>query len=155
MDLRVWVGCLACYNAGRLVGDWMDASDAADWKCPRDPSHEEFQCMDDEVPWVSHEMSATEATAWAEAVADVEDYEAEAFTAFMAHEGWRSPSDVNLDDFRERYCGEWESPEAHAWEYLEDVGISADAPGYFMLRFDEIAWRQDYVYENGHVFRSY
>ena len=22
---RVWIGCLACYNEGRLVGDWYDA----------------------------------------------------------------------------------------------------------------------------------
>ena len=27
---RVWVGCLGCYNAGRLVGRWVDAEDAAD-----------------------------------------------------------------------------------------------------------------------------
>lgn len=27
---RVWIGCLACYNTGRLVGDWHDAIGAAD-----------------------------------------------------------------------------------------------------------------------------
>lgn len=25
---RVWVGCLGCYSAGHLVGDWFDASSA-------------------------------------------------------------------------------------------------------------------------------
>ena len=25
---RVWIGCLACYNAGSLVGDWFDAATA-------------------------------------------------------------------------------------------------------------------------------
>lgn len=36
---RVWVGCLACYNAGRLVGDWHDASDADEvtYSCSRPP----------------------------------------------------------------------------------------------------------------------
>lgn len=29
-DLRVWVGCLACYNDGDLVGRWYDAIDAGD-----------------------------------------------------------------------------------------------------------------------------
>lgn len=24
---RIWVGCLACHNAGRLVGEWFDAID--------------------------------------------------------------------------------------------------------------------------------
>ncbi|GAA1703825.1 hypothetical protein FB460_0586 [Propioniferax innocua] len=28
MPLRVWPGCLSCYNAGRLVGAWIDAADA-------------------------------------------------------------------------------------------------------------------------------
>lgn len=26
----VWIGCLACYNGGRLVGDWHDAEDAGE-----------------------------------------------------------------------------------------------------------------------------
>lgn len=25
---KVWIGCLACYNSGYLVGDWFDAVDA-------------------------------------------------------------------------------------------------------------------------------
>jgi antirestriction protein len=29
-DLRAWVGCLACYNAGHLVGHWYDADEAGD-----------------------------------------------------------------------------------------------------------------------------
>ena len=29
-ELRVWVGCLACYNAGDLVGHWVDASEAGE-----------------------------------------------------------------------------------------------------------------------------
>ena len=27
---RVWIGCLACYNEGNLVGDWFDADVADD-----------------------------------------------------------------------------------------------------------------------------
>lgn len=27
-DARVWITCLACYNDGRLVGDWFPAEDA-------------------------------------------------------------------------------------------------------------------------------
>lgn len=26
--LSVWIGCLACYNSGRLVGEWCEAEDA-------------------------------------------------------------------------------------------------------------------------------
>ena len=27
---RIWVACLHCYNDGRLVGEWVDCTDAAD-----------------------------------------------------------------------------------------------------------------------------
>ncbi len=30
-EYRVWVGCLACYNAGTLVGSWFAADE-----CPTD-----------------------------------------------------------------------------------------------------------------------
>ena len=30
MPLRVWPGCLSCYNAGQLVGAWIDAADAGE-----------------------------------------------------------------------------------------------------------------------------
>lgn len=155
MELKVWLGCLACYNASRLVGEWMDASEANDWRCPVNPAHDEYQCLDDEIEWLSHEIGPTEAVAWAEAVAGVEDHEAEAFVLFAKHEGWRTPDDVDLDDFRERYEGEWESAEAHAYELLDSLGESTDAPAFFMLRFDEIAWDQDYTFDSGHVFRNH
>lgn len=29
-NMRVWIGCLACYNNGRLVGKWYPATDAAE-----------------------------------------------------------------------------------------------------------------------------
>ena len=155
MDLRVWPGCLACYNAGRLVGEWMDASEAAEYRCPVNPTHEEFQCLDHEIPWISGEIGATTATEWAEAVANVEDHEAEAFVIFAKDQGWRSPADVDLENFRDRYEGEWESAEAHAYELLNQSGESDKTPGYFMLRFDEVAWQQDFTFDSGHVFRSY
>jgi len=155
MDLQVWPGCLACYNAGRLVGEWVDASVAADWRCPVNPSHEEFMCLDDEITWLSHEISAHEATEWSEAVASVEDHEEDAFKIFAKHEGWSKPSDVDLSDFRDRHCGEWDSPEAHAWELITDCGYPDDAPPFFMLRFDEVAWNCDYTYEGGYVFRNF
>ena len=43
---RVWVGCLVCYNADRLLGCWIDAADANEITpedlhgCPT--SHEEL-----------------------------------------------------------------------------------------------------------------
>ncbi len=32
LNPRVWVGCLGCYNAGVLVGAWVDAAEAEDFE---------------------------------------------------------------------------------------------------------------------------
>lgn len=57
----LWVGCLSCYNAGRLTpmspdgdtkllhhGGWVDAEywDGAEPVCPNDAAHEEYEVMD-------------------------------------------------------------------------------------------------------------
>lgn len=49
-ECAAWVGCLACYNAGNLVGQWHDAADLEDWQIPADhnPTHEEWIVMDSE-----------------------------------------------------------------------------------------------------------
>lgn len=64
-DLRVWVGCLACYNAGNLRGDWVDALEAADWACPI-AAHEETWVMDSDGFGSVGEMSPAAAVELAE-----------------------------------------------------------------------------------------
>ncbi|GAA2238528.1 hypothetical protein GCM10010401_08480 [Rarobacter faecitabidus] len=58
-----WIGCLACYNAGRLVGDWFDAISADEVTTydihgahSRADSHDELWVMDHENIPVSGEM---------------------------------------------------------------------------------------------------
>jgi len=47
-----WIGCLACYNAGRLVGEWHKRADALEEFTPPDDcaavGHEEFWVMEHE-----------------------------------------------------------------------------------------------------------
>ncbi len=52
---RVWIGCLACCNEGRLVGDWFDAVGADEVTTydingahSRAESHDELWCFDHE-----------------------------------------------------------------------------------------------------------
>lgn len=67
--LRAWVGCLHCYNSGRLVGEWFDAVDAdgvtlADVHRSAGGSRdgcEELWCIDHENLPVRGEMSPHEA----------------------------------------------------------------------------------------------
>lgn len=153
-DVRVWVGCLACYNAGRLIGEWRDAVDASDYECPSG-RHEEYWIMDHEIPGVDGEMDPATAVRWGEVWAGVEEHQAEAFAAWLSYAGIKDPEDATVAAFEDAYEGEWESPEAHAWELLESCGISTDAPAYFMLRFDPVAWNCDHTWVDGHVFNDH
>ena len=58
---RAWVGCLGCYNMGRLNGRWMDADDAEEvgGKCDRCFS-DEWWCFDVENVLKVREMSPAE-----------------------------------------------------------------------------------------------
>lgn len=47
---RVWAGCIACYNGGRFVDEWIDAEDPAE-VTPEDlhslpTGHQELWCLD-------------------------------------------------------------------------------------------------------------
>lgn len=84
MSLRVWPGCLSCYNAGRLVGAWIDAADAGELTverlhqlagAPLRVGCEEIWCLDGDGPWPGfHEMGLSEAQEWADAYAEVEPW---------------------------------------------------------------------------------
>jgi len=66
---RVWIGCLHCYNAGRLVGEWFDAVDADEATLAdvhRDAGGscvgcDELWCFNDENLPVRGEMGPNEA----------------------------------------------------------------------------------------------
>ena len=68
---RAWVGCLACYNAGTLRGEWLELDgledpDTLDAICTN-PTHEELWVMDtDNLP--GGEMSPDEAATTAREV---------------------------------------------------------------------------------------
>lgn len=70
---RAWVGCLGCYNGGRLIGEWLDADGLEDADtlaaiCTR-PDHEELWCMDlENIP--GGECSPAEAARMARALTD-------------------------------------------------------------------------------------
>lgn len=125
---RVWIGCLACYNAGNLRGDWYDA-DAAGDVTPEElhggaTHHKNLWCMDTDgfpAPWAK-EMGPTEAHDIDAALAKVEDDGADvgAFAAWVKH-GNGEIDDV--DGFRDAYCGEHESEEAYAEELAEELGL--------------------------------
>lgn len=123
--MRVWVGCLGCYNAGFLVGEWVEAADAGSvtveridqlidteileharqraheehlgtWH-PAAAPHEELWVMDldDCAPFIDGECSPTHAQAVGEALAELDDDELELLRVYVEGIGAQSLAKVD------------------------------------------------------------
>lgn len=146
IEFRVWVGCLACYNDGGLVGQWYDAADAAEVTPQQlhmaqgigmtDNSyvigqelygpHEELWCFDIEAPHESlaREMSPMEATRLFEQIEAAKDalYNCpwQAFVAFAANVGEELTEDT-ASDAEDRYRGEFDTFRDYADEWADEM----------------------------------
>lgn len=169
---RVWVGCLACYNAGNLIGEWVDGTEAADapetsevFAGCRAKLHEEFWCMDHENygGLLDGECSPMEAQEIAEKIEALESWQpVEAVAAYLSNNGG-TIVDLDMGDFEESYQGEWRSEEEYAESFVDDVyGIPGDA--WWSSYFDYEKFANDlFMGDNWsspapggvYVFRSY
>lgn len=135
-DMRVWVGCLGCYNAGALVGEWVDGIEAGGFEphdglrnagidrpaCGRAKADEPW-CLDLEgfEGFIGGECSPMEAQRVAEAVEDLDDDERAAFGAWIGN----GSGDIDgLDSFRDDYLGKWSSEKDYAQEYADSMGAN-------------------------------
>jgi antirestriction protein len=144
MEPKAWVGCLACYNAGRLVGEWVDGEEAGE-RTPEDihgrpTSHEELWVMDHEGYGgaLSGECSPMEAQRIAVALAESDDPE-----AFAA---WISDEDGDIDDpgrFADQYRGEWDSLEEYLANMAEECAPSREVAA--LLRGECDVWPLQYM----------
>ena len=104
-ERRVWVGCLACYNAGDLTGEWREPYLAPDWACGR-PGHEETWIFDHEGFGPAGEMSPAEAAALDEWMSGVEHLYPEIPGPVLYEIRREYGEDFEFDG---RYCGCWPS----------------------------------------------
>jgi antirestriction protein len=158
---RVWVGCLGCYNAGRLVGEWCDASDcpqemgelvARVGRLPADhhaEAHEELWCFDhdDFAGLLSGECSPSDARRLAGTIDGItrDGYDIAAVVAWRDHVSadlseWDGPT---RDAFADAYDGEHDTPEDWAWSFLDDAGMLAELPGWVDQSAVVAAWCRD------------
>lgn len=169
---RVWVGCLACYSAGELRGQWFDATAAGDvvpeMLHTRPTSHEELWVMDtDNAPeGYAREMSPAEAQVVADRLEQLEEDERDPFTAWCANVG-ESLETVDVDDFRESFMGVWQSFDDYAGQLADDVDLFHGVPDDHPARtyFDWSGWTRDLIIGGDYwthdtaagvyVFRSY
>lgn len=129
---RVWIGCLECYNSGRLVGDWYSCAEAPDITTSqlhgrpiREHTHEELWCLDtDNIP-VNREMSPMEAGEWGEIYNELDSPDLwPALCAWVRSGSYVAQGDTDLPsvgDFEERHAGEWESFRDYAFRLAEDL----------------------------------
>ena len=151
---RVWIGCLACYNDGRLVGDWFDAATADEVTTydvhgahSRADSHDELWCFDHENIPVRGEMDPLTAAAWGRVYTEVGPEHWPALCAWVESEGTGDlPS---IPDFEDRYQGHWESFEDYARQLADDIGLLAGVPEEIIANyFDWDSWTRDLAFDN-------
>ena len=157
---RVWLSCLACYNAGRLVGEWYDAESAdtvsidglhIDAGTVARVSCEEMWVMDTDGMPVSREMSPAEAAEWGRVLAEVPEWQRDALAAWVRSGDYiaEGHGDIpSLPDFEERYAGEWPSFLDYAWELADDTGMLAELPEWARPYFDMKAYARDLSFDH-------
>jgi antirestriction protein len=148
VDPQVWIGCLACYNAGRLVGDWYSA-DTADLVTPadlhkRETSHEELWVMDHEgfCGTLDGECSPSEAAEIAEALSDLTEDEVAPFAAWVKVFGEQSDRAHWVEKFRDDYRGFHDSEADFAREWFEETSDPEEVARLTAWPFCDIDWER-------------
>lgn len=127
---RIYVACLAAYNAGRLHGRWIDATqDAAAIRgeieemlaASPEPSAEEWAIHDHEgLGAIGESEDLDRVSAIGQAVAAAGD-DAAALLAWLGSEPGRDP-----DEFADVFQGSWDSLADYVEEHWTDAGYNAD-----------------------------
>lgn len=148
----VWIGCLACYNAGSLVGEWCDAEDAGyvtlDDLHGNPTHHEELWCFDHEgFPAGTGEMSPSTASQWDKLFDKVGETLWPALLTWTENGG--HTVDVNglpdLPSFENAYLGEYTSFADFLTEPIEAMQIGW--PDEAIRYFDDEAYERDASYD--------
>jgi len=143
---RIYVACLASYNAGILHGEWIDATDG-------DVIREKIQEMLKGSPspgaeeWAIHDyegFGSIRLSEWEDVdrVAELGaliDEHGEAFAAYADHVGVDYATE---ESFQDAYCGEWDSEQAYA-ENLFDELYGHDVPEHIAPYIDYEAFARD------------
>ena len=151
---RAWIGCLACYNSGKLVGEWFEAGNASDVTLIEvhgglaqvHSECEELWCFDtDNIP-VSREMGPHEATQWAEVFAEVGERLWPALHAWVRSGPYSTQHSSDLpvtSEFLDSYMGEHDSFISYLQQYVEDTGLLTAAPDLTQRYFDWASFARD------------
>ena len=164
----LYVGSYKKYSEGDLTGCWVSIAKCADYDefmrvchyIHRDEGEDvELMFQDaDNVPecWYSECSLDEETFDLIKAYAELDEDEQRAYEAYL---DLRCESDVTVEDFREHYCGEWNSEEEFTENLIEDLGILDEIPEHLRRFFDVSAYSRelfqyDYDFCDNFVFRT-
>ena len=172
--MRIWVGCLSCYAAGELIGEWIDVTETAEDELTpefihgRDTSHEELWVMDYEgfEGLIDGEGSVStfyRAAAFLdEARASCVDLRAlTAWLRFVDYCDWGDG--FGIERFRDAYVGEYDSgADCARGEFADPYAEAIEAlPESLRYRIDwDGVWTDmrasgEYFEAGGYYFRSW
>ena len=171
--MRIWVGCLACYNAGRLVGRWVDVNETAEDEVTpelihgRATTHERLWVMDHEgfeglVDGEGNVSTLYRAAAFLDE-AEASYVDLRALTTWLKFEGLDWSVRGVIEDFDERYVGEYDSGADCAEGELAEIyaDVLEQLPATLRYRIDwDGAWTDmrasgEYFGVDGYYFRSW
>ena len=172
-EQKIYVACLASYNAGTLHGEWIDATLEADeiheqvtamLAKSKEPGAEEWAIHDYEG-FGAIQLNEYSGFEMVSKLAKALNEQGKAFELFYSNESF-DDVDAAVEAFNERYSGEYSSPEDWAENFLEDTGQLAIFPEHMKNYFDFKAYARDAqlggdmtFLENGHrsvfVFNSF
>lgn len=161
-QLRVYVACLASYNAGTLHGKWIDL-DGLDEHDLLD----EIKAMLSTSPepdadeWAIHDYDGFPGD-FVRMLGEYPDLERLILHAnAMAEHGeaWGRYVEIfgeeyaNKEDFQDRYAGQWDKPGDYAEEYIESTGQLQEVPESLRYYIDYEALERGMVL-GGDIYRS-
>jgi antirestriction protein len=169
-DCRVYIACLAAYNAGILHGKWVDVDGLT-----VDELQEEINAVLAASPeegaeeWAIHDHEGfhglikgewpdlQEVCTFAELIAE----HGEAVAIYGAHIG--ADADGLGDSFQDAYCGQWDSFQEYVEQACDDIGYLENVPEHIKFHIDWESVAREWSYEHFegeatgggvHVFRS-
>jgi antirestriction protein len=136
-DSRIYIACLAAYNAGILHGAWIDADQSADdisaaveemLSTSPEPGAEEWAIHDYEG-FGSLRLSEWESFERVSGIAAGITLHGPAFAAWLEYDDSHNPADI--DSFCDSYRGEWNSLRDYAEDFADSIGLYdlAERPG--------------------------
>ncbi len=143
---RIYIRCLASYNAGILHGEWIDATDADEIREAiqnmlsesREPIAEEYAIHDYEG-FGSLRLSEFEDI---DRVGELGTMIQEHGAAFAAHANHVGVDFATEESFQDAFCGEWDSEKAYG-EHLFDELYLHEVPEFVQNYIDYEAFTRD------------